>query len=492
MFSRRVLAGLRKPQPLAWLASPWFVLLALIGGALPAATPRACAQASAALTPEETEQWFVGAYYRHAWVPSLMLKPLFERAAGINNHGFGLSVSHASRGGGTVELGLGYQAYHFEGAFNPNDAAVEDTEYVQSNLALVHFTGSLLWPIPIHRKVIFDLGIGLDFGLVTGNLRRTEAYPRDGAFHPCEGALNPGIVGPDADAQGDPIPYCEQAYDSSGARAETSGATVSGAHYNDAETRVPPLMLVPMLPHMALRFLPSDRVAIKLEAAFGLVQFWLGASIHIGLGRRGQPVELPSPVPVAAEAPLEPVGAVQQHHVGRLIGKLMEESTGKPIAHGSVKNKRLFSAIQTDAAGLFVFENLEPGEVQLSLSHPDYEPGTCTARIPEEGGDVNVHCFLRAGNMTGAISGQVKDPVGNPVPGARIEIAGPITAVTQSDASGLFALVDAPEGTYRLLVRAPGYLAQIVEVELGPRETAMPQIILLKTSEPAPQPRTKP
>jgi len=465
-----------------------FAVLVALTGAL----PRASAQTSPApaLTPEETEQWFVGAYYRHAWIPSVMLRPVFERAAGINNHGFGLTVSHTSHGGLTVELGVGYQPYHFEGAFNPNDSLIEDTEYVASDLALVHLTGSLLWPIELHRTVSLDIGIGLDFGAVTGNLRRTEAYPKDGAFQACDGVLKPDVVGPDNDANGDPIPYCEQAYDASGEPTDTSGATLSGAHYTDKETRVPPLMLVPMLPHIALRFLPTPRVAIKLEAAFGLIQFWLGASIHVGFGQRGGQLEVPATTPVAAEGDVAELSPTRAN--GRLIGKLMEESTGKPIARGTIKNKRLFSAIQSDAAGLFVFENLEPGVVQLELSHPDYEPGSCTARVPDEGGDINVHCFLRLGHTEGAISGHIKDPDGNPVPAAHIEITGPLAVVTQSDASGLFALVDAPAGTYRLLVRAPGYLAQIVEVELGPRETAMPQIILLKTSDPGPQPQSKP
>jgi hypothetical protein len=165
----------------------------------------------------------------------------------------------------------------------------------------------------------------------------------------------------------------------------------------------------------------------------------------------------------------------------------MEESTSKPIAHASVKNRRLFSAIQTDAAGLFVFENLEPGDVRLELAHPDYEAGGCDANIPAEGGDVNVHCFLRPGRKEGAISGHVKDQEGRPVPAARVEMTGPSNVVVQSDINGLFAILDAPEGTYRLRVHAPGYLVQIIEVDVGPRETALPQIILIRNSEPGPR-----
>jgi hypothetical protein len=451
---------------------------------------------SAPVPVEEAGQWFVGAYYRHAWVPTFALKPIFERAASISNEGLGLVVSHSSPGGTTLQIGLGYQGYHFAGAFNPNNALIEDTEWVVSKLGLVHLTGSVLWPFKLHRMWTLELGLGLDLGIVTGKLHRTEAYPRNGAFQPCEAALEPDVTGPNNDSQGMPLAYCEQPYDRNGQPTDTSGATISGAHYNDHETRVPPIMLVPMLPHFAVRFEPSTRIAIKLEAAFGIAQLWVGASVHLGFGggsdstpaapppdveHEAPPQDVPLPAVVPVPEPAATVG--NGHKLGRVIGKLMEENTSKPIAHGSVKNRRMFSAIQTDSAGLFVLENLEPGPLRLDVSHPDYEAGGCDANIPPQGGDLNVHCFLRPGRREGAISGQVKDADGKTIAGARVEIIGPVSTVSQSDASGLFALVDAPEGIYRIRVSAPGYLLQMIEVELSARETELPQVILLKSNE---------
>ena len=443
------------------------------------------------MPPEDAGQWFIGAYYRHAWVPTVMLKPVFERASSISNEGLGLVLSHSSQSGLTTQIGLGYQGYHFEGAFNPNNSLIEDTEWVQSKLGLVHLTGSLLWPIRLHRMWTLELGLGVDLGIISGSLHRTEAYPKNGAFHPCESALNPDVTGPNDDVRGMPTAYCEQPYDRNGKPTDTSGATISGGHYNDRETRIPPLMLVPMLPHFAVRFEPVDQFAIKLEAAFGVAQLWVGASLHIGFGRKRPRIERTAaeiesevaPAPEVTHAPPTATMAGTPHKLGRVIGKLMEQATSKPIAHASVKNRRMFSAIQTDDAGLFVFENVEPGALRFEIAHPDYEAGSCDANVPAEGGDVNVHCFLRQGRAEGAISGHVKDQDGKPVPVARIEITGPINAVTQSDVNGLFAFLDAPVGTYRLRVQSPGFLTQIIELELGPRETALPQIILLKSGE---------
>lgn len=482
VFFCRISAALR--------ARPLLIALCLALCVLCVRATRARAQDSSAwspegltaqgITPEETGQWFLGAYYRHAWIPKLMLKPVFERASSISNEGLGVTLSHWSRGGVTMQVGLGYQGYHFQGAFNPNDSLIEDTEYVTSKLGLVHLTGSILWPITLHRMWTLELGLGVDLGIVTGSMHRTEAYPKNGAFVPCESALQPDITGPNDDVRGMPTAYCEQPYDRNGKPIATSGASISGGHYNDRESRVPPLMLVPMLPHFTLRFEPVERVALKLEAAFGLAQLWVGASIHVGFGRKRSRAALTAE-PEAAHAPeVTRVPAAPALKLGRVIGKLMENGTGKPIAHASVKNRRMYSAIQTDGAGLFVFENVEPGALRLEVTQPDYEAGSCEVTVPPEGGDVNLHCFLRPARAESAISGHVKDQDGKPVPAARIEISGPTVALTQSDINGLFAFLDAPVGTYRLRVQAPGYLTQIVELELGPRETALPQIILLR------------
>jgi len=448
------------------------LVAACAAGGLAASASAANAQAGAEAQPERA-QWRLGAYYRHVWVPKFLLKPFLARGAGISNEALGATLSRGTRTGATLELGLGYTGYHFEGAFAAHDVPVEDTEYIKSSLGLLHLTGSVLWPFELHRTLALELGIGVDLGIVLGSLRRSEAYPQGGAFQACRAALDPAVTGPDNDAKGKAIPYCEQAYDLSGKPTDTNGPSVAGAHYDVKETRVPPLMLIPMLPHVALRWTPLKRVTLKLEAAFGIAQFFVGAALQIGVGRASAFAAQPAPVETQA-APEPPFV-----RPGRVIGKLREQGTNAPIAQAAVRNKRMFSAIETDAAGLFAFENQAPGLVRLEITHPGHEAGSCDVTVPEEGGDAMVHCFLRPERREGAISGHVKDEQGRPIAGARVDIAGPSTRQVSTDSEGLFALLDAPDGTYRLRVQAQGFLPQLLEIELKPRETAMPQIILL-------------
>ena len=448
-------------------------LAASFACAVPSTSARA--QAEAGSSRADSDRWFVGAYYRHTWVPKFVLEPFFERAAGILNEGFGLSARLARRSGATPQFGIGFNPYDFRGAFNARDASVESTEYVTSTLGLWHVSASVLWPIQMHRTLTLEIGLGVDLGILTGNVRRSEAYPADDAFRPCKAALDPATKSKNRDAAGERIAYCEQPFDRNGKPIDTDRANVSGAQYDVKETRVPPVMLVPMLPHLALRFVPIRRVSISVEAAFGIAQFWIGTSIHAGLGSMSEPAAVQS-----RRRQPEPPAPLPR---GRIVGKLMEQGSNAPIGRASVKSKRVFSAIQTDDAGLFVFDSLEPGTVQLEITHPSYEAGSCQSVIPAQGGDVFLHCFLQPEPSGGAISGQVNDEQGAPIAGASVEVTGPAVTRTQTDAEGLFAVLEAAEGTYRLRVQAEGFLTQLVEVEVVRRETAIPHIILLRPAQ---------
>jgi len=57
---------------------------------------------------------------------------------------------------------------------------------------------------------------------------------------------------------------------------------------------------------------------------------------------------------------------------------------------------------------------------------------------------------------TGSLSGVVLDPASTPVAGATIVLTGPATVTAKSDADGHYTL-SAPEGLYRILVRAAGF-----------------------------------
>lgn len=233
------------------------------------AAPEAATEAKAA-DPKTPPVWWFGAYFQGAFVPSFMLKLFLDDAPTVANIGVGITATHRNKDGMSFVIGLGYAGYGFTGPFRISGDPEQDTEMLESSLALLHLRGQMLWSTDIVDNMLsFEYGVGLDVGVVLGELRRTEAY-RDtsGTFQKCSG---PGLPNP---------VYCDIPQSLG---AGTDAYDAYGAHYNVVEKRVPPVALIPMLPALALRYTPTPELAIKLDAAFGLMQFAIGLSASYGV-----------------------------------------------------------------------------------------------------------------------------------------------------------------------------------------------------------------
>jgi hypothetical protein len=222
-----------------------------------------------AQAPKTPPTWWIGAYLQGAFVPSFMLKLFLDDAPTVSNVGFGVTATHRNKDGMSFVIGLGYAPYAFAGPFRIAGDPEADTEWLDSSLALLHLRGQMLWSTDIVENMLsFEYGVGLDIGVVLGEMTRTEAERGPGGeFRPCA-APNP-LGG-----------FCDTPQ-ALGARTDAYDAY--GAHYNVVEERVPPVILIPMLPALALRYTPIPELAIKLDAAFGLMQFAIGLSAAYGL-----------------------------------------------------------------------------------------------------------------------------------------------------------------------------------------------------------------
>ena len=216
---------------------------------------------------EGERNWYFGPFARFVWVPSFMLKVFLAQAPNLGNAAVGIIADYRAKDGPTLEIGLGYTGYGFEGPMQADGDPETDTEWVESDLALIHLTGSVLWKADISEKFAFEYGVGLDLGILIGDLVRTEGYKTGSGFAKCPSPL----LFPDPRAA-----YCEPP---GNALAGTDAYDEDGAHYNVVEERVPPIGGGFMLPHLALRYQPIPELALKLEAAYGIVQLWAGLSV---------------------------------------------------------------------------------------------------------------------------------------------------------------------------------------------------------------------
>lgn len=183
---------------------------------------------------------------------------------------------------------------------------------------------------------------------------------------------------------------------------------------------------------------------------------------------------------VEREVVREVVRAAEAPVTGRVVGTAVEQGTGTAIAGAIVSFPgRELTALSSDASGIFRSYTLDPGEVQMEIAHPEYHPGTCTATIPETGGDVEVTCELEALPRVGSINGRVVGDTGSPVPGASVVLSGPASRTVIVGPDGGFNTADLTPGTYTARVDASGYLIKQETIEVRPRETAQPTITLI-------------
>ena len=225
-----------------------------------------------------TDPWAFGPYFRFVWVPSFMLEIFTDEAPTVSNAGYGLAATYRPADSSMLfEMGIGFQGYSFEDAFRATGDPEQDTEWLESDLGMIHLTGSMLWRADLVEDTLgLEYGIGLDFGIVTGTLVRSEAaFSRsDNAWEKCDAPNVPNF----ATLPG--VPYCEPNLSSLGQPVAGSAAyDEMGAHYDVEEERVPPVALTPMLPRVGIAYSPIKELVGKLDVAYGIFQFSIGLSI---------------------------------------------------------------------------------------------------------------------------------------------------------------------------------------------------------------------
>jgi outer membrane protein OmpA-like peptidoglycan-associated protein len=189
-------------------------------------------------------------------------------------------------------------------------------------------------------------------------------------------------------------------------------------------------------------------------------------------------------VPVVQEVEREVVREVRVGEPapvrGRVVGQAVEQGSNQPIATAIVAFPgRELTSLAADASGNFRSYELEPGEVQMQVSHPEYNEGTCSATIPEEGGDVEVRCELEALPRMGSLRGTVTAEGAGPVGGARVQLSGPSTRTFTTGPDGSFVAADLPPGAYTARVESEAHFIRQDGFEIRPRETAQPNIVLI-------------
>jgi outer membrane protein OmpA-like peptidoglycan-associated protein len=461
--------------------------------AVPEPAPAPAAEASIELQAAPSTQldtrrpmWFFGGQFRHHWVPTGVQSIFMDMAPNIKGNGFGVIASRRNVNGFSLTFGLAYADYAFEGFFREKGDDLGETEFVRSDMSFWHLTSSFMWSAEFLQILAFEFGFGIDLGLVLGDINRTEAYA-----DPVNGWQACAAAGDHPELTDRGVAFCDEPQSGNA----TDPSDERGAHYNvnvgkiSGGGGIPDLFLAPAIPQLAIRIMPIKNIAIRLEAAYGIVQFWVGASLLVGF-EVGEVPQAPPPAPRPVVARTEvierrvevappPVVAPPPPAKGRVKGTVWNEAGQRAVVGATVKLIGMeLSAIVSADDGTFTTYELDPGLVTFEITHPDYETATCAATIPQTGGDVNARCVVvekpRKGNISGAVVGARNAPVA----GAQVQLIGPSTVNAVSDAGGTFQLDQVTPGTYAVRVEAEGYLVKLDQLEVIADNTARPQLVL--------------
>lgn len=180
------------------------------------------------------------------------------------------------------------------------------------------------------------------------------------------------------------------------------------------------------------------------------------------------------------EVPVEPPA-------GRVVGTVVTQGTGAPIEAAVVRFPgRDVTALSSSADGSFRSYEFDPGEVQVEVSHPTHEPGTCAATIPPEGGDAETRCELVAIPQAAALRVRVVGDQGQAVAGAQVALDGPSTKSGTTGSDGTVEIGDLEPGSYRAQVDAEDYLIRVVpSIEVTAGQTTQLEVTLLEKPEQA-------
>ena len=194
------------------------------------APPARAGLANLSSVPFDTRRpmWFFGGQFQHHWVPSAVQSIFMDMAPSIKGNGYSILASRRNVDGFSLSFGLAETNYAFDGYFRQKGDSLGETEHVVSDMRFWHVTSTFLWSTEFLNVLAFEYGFGLDLGLVTGDINRTEAY-RDSTlgWQPCTAPGAPPTIAERTEAFCD-TPRTDPQPDGTW----TDPSDQKGAHYN--------------------------------------------------------------------------------------------------------------------------------------------------------------------------------------------------------------------------------------------------------------------
>ncbi|MBC7170855.1 MAG: hypothetical protein H5U40_00420 [Polyangiaceae bacterium] len=232
---------------------------------------------------------FLGAFYRHHFLPRFIPELFLDAAPSENFPQFGVEFTHRKNGFDVI-ASIYYADFSGSGPVLAKGDPLTDVEWFDSELYAVMGGVTFLWGTQFSDWFAIQYGLGVGVGALLGDLRRTEAYPTTNGYARCVTPTAPGLPG---SAQAD-VPF-----DGSGSVSDYCGAPNStttttdadsetGEHYGVRAERWLDGGSVPNLwfrfaPQISLRIKPMHHLLFRIDGGFDVFSgFFVGGAAAVG------------------------------------------------------------------------------------------------------------------------------------------------------------------------------------------------------------------
>ncbi len=213
--------------------------------------------------------YFVGARYRAVIVPKFMQNLFADGGRTIVSHGFGPEFA-IRKDGFEYNFSAWFADYSMqETPFKSSSDGEKAWEIIESELKMIYLTTDFLWSQEFTPSLALNYGAGFGFGIVFGDLFRTQAIP------------------PGNREAGDPYTY--QKCNAPGSPAGGDYCDNDNEHYNGfvepswAGGGSVPVIFPWLALQAGLRFKPHKNFVARLDAGFGTSGFFAGLGLDYGL-----------------------------------------------------------------------------------------------------------------------------------------------------------------------------------------------------------------
>jgi hypothetical protein len=224
--------------------------------------------------------WFVGAAWRYTILPSGVLEWFMDAAPGVSTAASIFGEFGWRKSGFQVTAQAGWMKLDFAGPFQLAGDPPEDTEWLKGDLNFVQATAAVTWSTSCTDWFALEYGLEAGFGIVIGDIIRSEAYPTGNGWGACPTyAANPAWPS-DVARTAEATIYCDTPinYNPGAPIPPTNEAGEIGAHYNVKANQgignkgVP--HAIPVLgPRLSLRFKPIAQLVLRVDLPLPLLPY---------------------------------------------------------------------------------------------------------------------------------------------------------------------------------------------------------------------------